>query len=137
MFHLKWPGKSKRSLLQEIEERKQEISKLRKEINAHYEEYMEVCSKYTDLTKKYKKELSEATEAMGALEKENAIMREYYHLDQEPTDEQQTKIRINLRCYDLERENSKIFNELTAMRLASSMPQYIYKPYYPLCYRSW
>ena len=36
------------------------------------------------------------------LTKENTILKEYYHLDQEPTEEQQTKIRINLKIHELE-----------------------------------
>ena len=30
------------------------------------------------------------------------MLKEYYHLDEEPTEEQQAKIRINLKIHELE-----------------------------------
>ena len=48
-----------------------------------------------DQTLTYQKQIDDLT-------KENTILKEYYHLDQEPTEEQQTKIRINLKIHELE-----------------------------------
>ena len=48
-----------------------------------------------DQTLAYQKQIDDLT-------KENAILKEYYHLDQEPTEEQQAKIRINLKIHELE-----------------------------------
>lgn len=56
------------------------------------------------------------------IEKENAILRKYYDLDKEPSDEIKTKIHIDLEANRLKEENLK----LIAMR---SQVQYIPQPY--------
>ena len=49
-----------------------------------------------------KEELKTIEEVSKNLSAENEIMRKYYRLDSEPTDEEKIKIRIDLRIHELE-----------------------------------
>lgn len=61
------------------------------------------------------------------LEKENEILRKYYDLDKEPSDEIKMKIHIDLEINRLKEENLKI----VAMASTSRQPIYYMPPVYP------
>lgn len=90
------------NLKNEIEKLKQENERLSKEhwnlINEHAEKEYEL-ERQIELIKEKSKIIEEASKNLSA---ENEIMRKYYRLDSEPTDEEKIKIRIDLRIHELE-----------------------------------
>ena len=93
---------ARRILKNEIEKLKQENEKLSKEhwdlINEHTKKEYELKSQIESI-KQNLKTIEKTSEQLSA---ENEIMRKYYHLDSEPTDEEKIKIRIDLRIHELE-----------------------------------
>lgn len=88
---------------------KNEIDKLKQENEMQSKEHWDSINEHTkrehELTKQIeliKGELKTAEEISKNLSAENEIMRKYYHLDSEPTDEEKIKIRIDLRIHELE-----------------------------------
>lgn len=67
-------------------------------------------------------ETKKALEEKCKIEKENEILRQYYDLDKEPSDEIKAKIHVDLEINRLKEENLK----LIAM---SRLPVYIPQPY--------
>lgn len=65
------------------------------------------------------------------LTKENDMLKEYYHLGEEPTEEQQTKIRINLKIHELEMrllQMSSLTSGIAAMSYSyNAMNAYSYR----------
>jgi len=55
------------------------------------------------------------------LRKENGLMREYYKLDEEPSDEIKTKIHIDMRIHNL---------EMMLLQAYNRPPAYVPIPYY-------
>lgn len=93
---------ARRVLKNEIEKLKQENETLSKE---HWESINEHAKKEHELIKQIesiKGELKTIEEASKNLSAENEIMRKYYRLNSEPTDEEKIKIRIDLRIHELE-----------------------------------
>ena len=93
---------ARRILKNEIEKLKQENETLSKEhwdlINEHAKKEHEL-TKQIELIQEKSKTIEEALKNLSA---ENEIMRKYYCLDSEPTDEEKIKIRIDLRIHELE-----------------------------------
>ena len=98
---------ARRILKNEIEKLKQEKETQSKEywnlINEHAKKENEHASQIESL----KKELKTAEEVSKNMSAENEIMRKYYRLDSEPTDEEKIKIRIDLRIHELEMQIMK------------------------------
>lgn len=67
------------------------------------------------------------------LTKENTILKEYYHLDQEPTEEQQTKIRINLKIHELEMR----LLQMSSLTSGIAAMSYSYNAMNAYSYRMW
>lgn len=67
------------------------------------------------------------------LTKENTILKEYYHLDQEPTEEQQTKIRINLKIHELEMR----LLQMSSLTSGIAAMSYSYNAINAYSYRMW
>lgn len=57
-----------------------------------------------DITEIQRREIDELNNEVKDLKYQNGILRQYYHLNEEPSEEIQTKMRIDIRCHDLERE---------------------------------
>lgn len=89
---------AKRILKDEINELKQE---LKKESDRYYESAKERAEDQAK-TAKDLADLKSCRETIEQLTSENEILKKYYHLDSEPTDEEKIKIRIDLRIHDLE-----------------------------------
>ena len=93
---------ARRVLKNEIEKLKQENEILSKE---HWDSINKHADKEYELTRQIeliKEKLKTTEEASKNLSAENEIMRKYYRLDSEPTDEEKIKIRIDLRIHELE-----------------------------------
>lgn len=89
---------AKRILKDEIDELKQE---LKKESDKYYESLQERAEDQAK-TAKGLADLKSCHETIKQLTNENEILKKYYHLDSEPTDEGKIKIRIDLKIHDLE-----------------------------------
>lgn len=79
-------------------------------------------SKINELEKAKIKSDSEKIESekkANELEKENEILRKYYDLDKEPSDEIKTKIHIGLELNRVKEENLKL------IAMANRQPQYM------------
>lgn len=89
---------AKRILKDEIDELKQA---LKKESDKYYESLKERAEDQAK-TAKDLADLKSCRETIEQLKSENEILKKYYHLDSEPTDEEKIKIRIDLKIHDLE-----------------------------------
>lgn len=85
-------------LKNEIDELKQ---KLKKQEDEYYESLKERAEDQAKTTKDLA-DLKSCRETIKQLKSENEILKKYYHLDSEPTDEEKIKIRIDLKIHDLE-----------------------------------
>lgn len=89
---------AKRILKDEIDELKQAITEAR-------DKYYESLKERADDQAKTAKDLADLKschDTIKQLTSENEILKKYYHLDSEPTDEEKIKIRIDLKIHDLE-----------------------------------
>ena len=89
---------AKRILKDEIDELKQAI---KEERNKYYDSLKERADDQAK-TAKDLEDLKSCHETIKQLTSENEILKKYYHLDSEPTDEEKIKIRIDLKIHDLE-----------------------------------
>lgn len=87
-----------------IEEMQCEINKLRNDVLNQSEDWSKSLKEASDLMKKQQNEIDDLNDQIKDLKYQNDILRRYYHLDEEPSEEIQTRIRIDMRCHDLERE---------------------------------
>lgn len=100
---------------------RKEIADLRSQKLYYVNESFKMTDQYTQVVKNYnneidkcKNEIASLTEKLKNSEEDNTILREYYHLvDQEPSEEIQAKILLNLRCHDLEREIMSLKHQLS------------------------
>lgn len=84
---------------------KNEIDDLKQKLKTQEDKYYEVLKERADDQAKTAKDLEDLrskSEAIKQLTEENEILRKYYRLDLEPTDEEKIKIRIDLKIHDLE-----------------------------------
>lgn len=64
------------------------------------------------------------------VEKENEMLRKYYDLDKEPSDEIKMKIHIDLEINRLKEEKNDLKNEVLRLTEIYRSPVYIQQPYY-------
>lgn len=84
---------------------KNEIDELKQKLKKQEDEYYDVLKECADNQAKTAKDLADlksSHETIKQLTSENEILKKYYHLDSEPTDEEKIKIRIDLKIHDLE-----------------------------------
>lgn len=84
---------------------KDEIDELKQAIKEERDKYYESLKERADDQAKTAKDLADLKschETIEQLTSENEILKKYYHLDSEPTDEEKIKIRIDLKIHDLE-----------------------------------
>lgn len=72
---------------------------------------------------KIRGEKEDAVRKIDSLEKENQILRRYYDLNKEPSDEIKVKVHIDLEINRLRDENSKL------LVMAHKQPIFIQQPY--------
>lgn len=63
------------------------------------------------------------------VEKENEILRQYYDLEKEPSDEIKTKIHIDLEINRLKEEKDDLKNEILRLTAICRPPVYAPQPY--------
>ena len=101
-----------RGELAEIEgKHKEQLSEVRKE-------------KYEEVAEKTK-----AEQKLRELEKENEILRKYYDLDKEPSDEIKTKMHIDLEIDRLKEEKDDLKNEILRLTAICRPPVIVQQPY--------
>lgn len=127
--------------------RKTEIRNLQTEIdflNKKIKEQEEIISRkndeYSKLSEKNRNNVTENIELRSQiekLEKENAVMREYYELDKELSDEIKTKIHIDLEINRLKEKINELMmmngstNAMLFSQARYSMPYYSFgRPYF-------
>ena len=96
------------------------------EINGKHEEQL------TKVREEKYKEVAEKTKAeqrVKELKKENEILRQYYDLDKEPSDEIKTKIHIDLEINRLKEEKDDLKNEILRLTAICRPPLVIQQPY--------
>ena len=98
---------ARRILKNEIEKLKQEKEILNKEYLDSINERAKRENELIRQIESIKEKLKTAEEVSEKLSAENEIMRKYYRLDSEPTDEEKIKIRIDLRIHELEMQIMK------------------------------
>lgn len=111
---------AKRILKDEIDELKQ---KLKKQEDEYYESLKE-RSEDRAKTAKDLADLKTCRETIKQLTNENEILKKYYHLDSEPTDEEKIKIRIDLKIHDLEMQ--LIQAELMVLAISQQSTRQLY-----------
>ena len=96
-------------LKKSIQEKEELIKKLKKSIN-----------NYTRMISNLESKIDALRESQLKIQKENEIMKKYYKLDEELSDEVQAKVLINLRLHDMEmqllRTNQNLTNSLLDYR---------------------
>lgn len=117
-----------RAEIEELKEKAEEFESRNIELRG---ELAEIERKHTDQLAEVRKEkyeeVAEKTKAeqkAQELEKENEILRKYYDLDKEPSDEIKTKIHIDLEINRLKEENLKL--------IAMNKPPMVIQQPYPM-----
>ena len=87
-----------------IEEMQCEINRLRNDALNQSEDWSKILKETSDLVKKQQNKIDELNDQIKDLKYQNDVLRQYYHLDEEPSEEIRTRMRIDMRCHDLERE---------------------------------
>ena len=108
---------------------KDEIDELKQSIKEERDKYFESLKERADDQAKTAKDLADlksCKETIKQLTSENEILKKYYHLDSEPTDEEKIKIRIDLKIHDLEMQ--LIQERLMALEIGQQTARYIYYP---------
>ena len=107
---------------------KTEMDELKQKIEEQSKEYYKLIQERTnDATKDaiYMEEIKSKNDLIKKLTDENELLKKYYHLDSEPTDQEKIQIRINLKIHDLEmalmQERIKTF-ELERPRYSIASP---------------
>lgn len=77
----------------------------------------------------HESELKKALEEKCKLEKENEILRQYYDLDKEPSDEIKMKIHIDLEINRLKEEKDDLKNEILRLTAICRPPVIVPQPY--------
>lgn len=95
---------ARKILKSEIEKMQEEIKDLRKLGIDNTTQITTLTQETVKLTNQYKNTVNELNDQIKDLEYQNNMLRRYYHLDEEPSEEVQIKMRIDMRCHDLERE---------------------------------
>lgn len=118
-----------------------EISELKDEKSKLYKDYCDMIKSKMNQQRmhikefdKLKGEMEELAKKNQDLEEQNKIMRKYYELDKEPTDEEKIKIRIDLKIHELEmellEEQIKRTDEYKLRYLLNSSPNFSMRPPY-------
>ena len=84
---------------------KTEMDELKQKIEKQRKEYYELIQERTnDAAKeaKYLEEIKSKNDQIKKLTDENDLLKKYYHLDSEPTDQEKIQMRIDLKIHDLE-----------------------------------
>ncbi len=116
-----------------------EIKKLKDDKEDYERRNIELRGKMNELENKLIDKQSEINEVnsektlterkIKEVEKENEILRKYYDLDKEPSDEIKTKIHIDLEINRLKEEKDDLKNQVLQLTAICRPPVYIPQPY--------
>lgn len=114
------------ALKQEIQSLTEELSDYKNRntelVGEKEKQKLDYNSKINELEKRnieIRAEKSELERKIEELKKENEILRKYYDLDKEPSDEIKAKIHIDLELNRLKEENTKL------LAMVNRQPQYM------------
>ena len=92
----------------EVEELKKQISGLKAKNDMLSTEKYAMADKYVDKYKEYQNTIAKLNDKIEDLEKERDILYEHFDLNEEPSQEIKTKVRIDKRVHELEVENAEL-----------------------------
>lgn len=95
---------ARRILKNEIERKDKELKDLRDENFRLIQTQSDFSYKVLSDTRAHKQIIDNLKDEIKDLQYQNEMLRKYYHMDREPSEEEQIKMRIDMRCHDLERE---------------------------------
>lgn len=94
---------------------KNELNELEGDLKHYKGQAIEFQNKYDSLHEakiEAMKTIRERNEKLKELKQENVILKKYYHLYDEPTEEQEIEIRAKLRVRDMQKEIDRYKNML-------------------------
>lgn len=112
---------ARRILKNEIERKEKELKDLRDENFRLIQTQSDFSYKVLSDTRAHKQTIDKLNDEIKDLQYQNDMLRKYYHLDREPSEEEQIKMRINMRCHDLERELDHQRNLADTLRMAKPL----------------
>jgi len=113
---------ARKILANEIKEMKDEKANLYADYCKSINERMDKQRENIRDMEKLRKEIEAYKKQIKDLTDQNEIMRKYYELDKDPSDEEKIKIRIDLKIHDLEMQLYDLLN------LYNSYPRYLIPP---------
>lgn len=122
---------------QKLKHAKKTIKDLKADIDRRIdEEFAQTQANLKD-TQEWLEKKIKITKEKKELEKENEILRQYYDLGKEPSDEIKTKIHIDLEINRLKEEKDDLKNEILRLTAICRPPVYVpqHYPYYGFGYR--
>jgi len=93
---------ARKILANEIKEMKDEKANLYSDYCKSINERMDKQKENIHDMEKLRKEIEAYKKQIKDLTEQNEIMRKYYELDKDPSDEEKIKIRVDLKIHDLE-----------------------------------
>lgn len=120
-----------------------EIKCLEAKVNAFEHMDIDIAGEKEKLRQDYESKINELEKAKiksdsekieyekkaNELEKENKILRKYYELDKEPSDDIKTKIHIDLEINRLKEDKMALISIVNQRPMYISMPYYQYSPF--------
>ena len=127
---------ARKILKNEIERKDKELKDLRDENFRLIQTHSDFSNKVLNDMSAHKQIIDNLNDEIKDLEYQNEMLRKYYHLDREPSEEEQIKIRIDMRCHDLERELDHQRNLADTLKMVKPLfyinqsypPLYMYRP---------
>ena len=117
---------ARKILKSEIEKMQEEIKDLRKSGIDEMTQIANSMQENVKLTDQYKNTIDELNDQIKDLKYQNDILRQYYHLDEEPSEEIQAKMHIDMRCHNLERELDRQRNIADMVKVTLPLLNYNY-----------
>jgi hypothetical protein len=115
-------------LKEEIKKIEDEAEFYRSKWKDSVDDYVRLSRSLTDKIGQIEVKLVASMKEKEQLKEENDLMRVYYKVDEEPSEEEKMKIHIDLRIHQLEMDLNTARNELIAERSSrnyiSSLPSY-------------
>lgn len=123
---------ARKILREEIKELKENAGRLESKNSELYKKIEEIENKISDKQVEIAKSNSEkalAEKRTKEIEKENEILRQYYDLDKEPSDEIKIRIHVDLEINRIKEENQRLRDENLKLITMYRPPVYIPQPY--------
>lgn len=116
-----------------------EIKEIKDEKAHLYSDYCKVINEKMDKQRenihdmeKLRREIDAYKKQIKDLTRQNEIMRKYYELDKDPSDEEKIKIRIDLKIHDLEMQLlEEQLNKYDLLNRYNSYPRILIQPSMP------